>query len=163
MPSIWAIVGGVAVGVALAVSIPPISRRRNARRAAEAGARWVGLANFDAREPGCDPTISAAFRSVGPLYGSSLSRYKKRPVGGLLWIEETRVRWEPRIWLGRGKAASWELPANAIAGVEIHKTAAPAIRSYDARIVTSEGDARLVVVDPDGLERAVSELTRENG
>jgi hypothetical protein len=65
---------GVATSGIVVVALPPISRRGGVRRAARSGARWTGLANFDAAA--CHdqaPIIVAAMAGVGRLYGQRFS------------------------------------------------------------------------------------------
>ena len=52
-----------------------------------------------------------ALSQVGARYGSALSPTprRQRPVGGLLFVFADRIRWEPTIWLGRGKARPWDV------------------------------------------------------
>jgi hypothetical protein len=156
------VVGGAALGVFLALVIPPVSRRRNRRRASAQGAYWAGLANFEASAPGSDPTVVRAFVDVGQIYGAAFARRPpygmRKPVGGLLLVGPDGLRWEPRIWLGRGKAHAWSLEANAVRGVEIEKMPLPAVNSFRVRLVTVDGDAAFLVVDPQGLQDAVAKL-----
>lgn len=154
---------GLAVGAVAALVIPPISKSRNARRAQEAGALWVGLANISGTDDGQPDAVRRAMSDVGALYGESLSavaRRAGRPVGGLLWVFADHVEWEPRIWLGRGSASPWRLDCGEIRGFEVAKLPAPAIRSYEATLTTADGVVRMQCVDPGGLEQAVSAITR---
>jgi hypothetical protein len=122
------------------------------------GVIWVGMANFEALQPGSDPAVRTAFHSTGSLYGSALSGSSRRPVGGLLYVDASGVRWEPRIWLGRSTAKSWSVARESLIGLEVKRTPFPAFRSYDARLQTTNGDARFMVVDPEGLRTAISEM-----
>src|SRR5260221_8459396 len=149
------VAGALASGVGL--MLPKVSRRRNIKRAETAGALWSGLANFEATEAGQAPVVDAAVADVGRLYGSRFSRIGDlRPVGGVLLVRPDRVWWEPRIWLGRGRARGWELPAVAVRRVEVSMDR---LGSYHAKLVTDDGDIRFLVVDPDGLQAAVHLLT----
>lgn len=148
------------LGVVFATVIPPVSRRRNVKRAKSAGARWVGLANFDASQTDQAPVVQQALSGTGPLYGSSLSPVgRQKPVGGLLYVFDARLRWEPTIWLGRGKAAAWEVPMDKVSGVQIARRPLPAIRSYEATIATADGDIRFLLVDPRGLGNALHQTS----
>lgn len=151
----------IVVAVVLAVTIPPISRRRGSARAAGAGALWSGLANFDATETGQAPVVAQALAGVGRLYGSFFSRLgDRRPVGGVLFVDRERIWWEPRVWLGRGKARSWELQSAAVRDLVIDKDLPPAVRSYHATLRTDDGDIRFALVDPDGLSEAIRNAGR---
>lgn len=143
------------------VLLPEVSRRRGAKRARRAGAVWVGLANFDGLDVAQADVVRQALADVGDLYGASLSPARRqRPVGGLLWVFRDRICWEPRIWLGRGKARSWQLDARTVLGVTTAKVPPPAIRAYRAVLHTREGDIRFGIVDPQGLEDAIHRLQR---
>lgn len=137
----------------------PAPGRERARRT---GALWAGLAQFDAAETHQAGVVHEALAGVGGLYGGSFSPRggSQRPVGGVLFIFPDRLYWEPRIWLGRGKARSWELPTTAIVGVETVKMPPPAIRGYTAVLHTTGGDVHFGIVDPDGLRYAVTAIQR---
>jgi hypothetical protein len=108
---VWTILAAVLFGVVISGVVPAVSRRRNRRRAQASGALWVGLANFGASQGGQAPVVEHALSGTGPLYGSSLSRTgRQKPVGRLRYLSRDALRWEPTIWLGRGKASDWELP-----------------------------------------------------
>jgi hypothetical protein len=72
---------GVGLGAALALCIPSISRKRNARRAEEAGALWVGLANVEGLDPEQAFVVKEALADVGSLYPWPC-RCPWRPSGG---------------------------------------------------------------------------------
>jgi hypothetical protein len=118
---------------------------------------WVGLANFDARDTDQADVVRRALADVGALYGASLSppARRQRPVGGLLSVFTDRICWEPRIWLGRGKAHPWQVSPVDVAGVEVTKVPPPAIRAYTAVLHTTTGDIRFGIVDPEGLQQAI--------
>lgn len=154
---LWSLVAGVALGAVVAMVLPGISIRRNRRRAKEAGAIWVGMANFEASDPGTDPTVQAAFAQVGSMYFSR-SDASPRLIGGLLYVTALGMRWEPGIWLGRGEVQPWSLGRESIVDVEVRKMRFPAMRTYEALLRTSQGTAKCIVVDPAGLQAAVSSL-----
>jgi hypothetical protein len=148
-------------GSILAVAVRRISIRKNLRRAAESGAIWVGLAQINAEEPGSSPIVKEAMAGTGTLYGSSFGRALygwagRRPVGGLLYVFTTGLRWEPRLWLGRGKARAWTLDAGAVLRVETARL--PVIDSWSGKIVTAAGDIDFLLVDPDGLTAAIHKM-----
>jgi hypothetical protein len=156
----WVAVGpiaGLILAAILAVVVPPVSRTRNARRAQHEGALWVGLANMNPIDGAQAPVGQAALSDVGPLYGSGFSVWgpRNRPVGGLLWLFPDRITWEPRIWLGRGKAHSWTIAVRDLRSVEIQKLALPALRTYRAIFETPEGPISFLAIDPDGLAAAI--------
>ncbi|MDQ6879580.1 MAG: hypothetical protein M3082_18150, partial [Candidatus Dormibacteraeota bacterium] len=125
----------------------------------EAGVLWTGLANFEATERGQAPVIAEALAGVGRVYGSALSPLgDSRPVGGVLFVDRGRIWWEPRIWLGRGKAHPWVLSANAIREVVIDKDPPPAVRGYYATLRTDAGDIRFIVADPEGLRETIESI-----
>ena len=160
MVPVAVLVTALVLGVILAFVIPIVSRRRGVTRAAAAGARWSGLANFEASESGQAPVVADALRGVGKLYGASQSARDRRPVGGVLFVASDRLWWEPRIWLGRGKARPWQLPAGAVRDVIVERDPLPVVRSYRATLHTDGGDIRFVVADPDGLREAIASLPR---
>ena len=160
--SFIAVGASVVVGLILAVSIPRISKKRNLKRAVESGAIWVGLANMKGDDPGSSPVGKQAMAGVGALYGGFFGRGVvvgqggHRPVGGLLYVFQTGLRWEPRIWLGRGKALPWKLDAGDVVRLETQHLLA--IDSWYGRIITASGDILLIVVDPDGLSSAIDKM-----
>lgn len=150
-------------GVALTVSgsllcayFPAISKRRNLRRAQEAGARWAGFAQFDGSEKGQAPVVEHALSGMGQLYGSLLTWGGRgpMPVAGLLYVFGDRLRWEPRIWLGRGKAKPWDLSLAEFRALNIARVP-HVLRSYDATIVTDQGTVHFLTVDSDGLRHVL--------
>lgn len=145
---------GVAIGLVVAVVLPPFSKHRNAKRARDSGAVWVGLANLDGMDREQAPVVANALSEVGALYGSFFSPVARgqRPVGGLLSILGDELRWEPRIWLSRGHASSWRLPRSQVTGIEIGRVG---INSFRATLQTAGGPIRLMVVDPGGLRTAL--------
>lgn len=146
---------GLGVGLVVALLLPPVSKRRNAERARRSGASWVGLANLDAQDREQAPVVLDALSSAGALYGSFFSPVARgqRPVGGLLSIVGPELRWEPRIWLGRGHATGWRLPRSEITGLEVARIG---INSSRATLQTLDGPIRIVMVDPDGLRGALA-------
>lgn len=152
---------GLGVGGILALVLPGISRRRNLDRARKSGAVWVGMANFDALAEGQAPVIVEALSGVGALYGEFFSPLSQRPVGGLLSVFPEVLRWEPRIWLGRGHAKGWELLRTQVTGVDITKLPPPALRSFEATVHTTSGEIRFMVLDPDGLRSSLENPTED--
>lgn len=152
----WSTVAGLALGLVIALLLPPISIHRNRRRAKDAGALWAGLAHFEALDPGTDSTVRAALAGIGSLYFSPSDL--PRPVGGLLYVAASGLRWEPHIWLGRGKAQPWSLPCESVVDLELRKKPFPALRTHEALLRTAQGSASFIVVDPRGLEAAVSTM-----
>jgi len=147
---------GLAIGALLSVLIPPISRRAGVRRAREAGARWTGLANFDATQAGQAPVVIAALAGVGRLYGQRFSgRRDRRPLSGHLYVFADRLEWRPWFYLGRGRARPWMLPRSAVTGWEVVKLPPPAMSGYSAVLHTADGDIRSLVVDGEGLRDAL--------
>jgi hypothetical protein len=150
---------GIAISGIVVVALPPISRRGGARRAARSGARWAGLANFDAAA--CHdqaPIVLAALSGVGRLYGQRFShRPDQRPVGGHLYVFADRLEWRPWFYLGRGKARPWTLPRRAVTGWDVEKIPFPAVVGYDAVFDTADGPIRCIVVDGEGLRSAFTE------
>ena len=118
----------------------------------------MGLANADGLDTDQAPVVAHALADVGALYGSFFSPVARsqRPVGGLLFVFADALRWEPRIWFGRGNASSWSLPRAEVESVEVAKLPFPAMRSYRATIRTRDGDIRLTLIDPEGLRRALN-------
>ena len=104
--------------------------------------------------------MRAAFESVGSIYGSFMSGISSRPVGGLLFVEARGLRWEPRVWLGRGEAHSWSLDRASVTDIQVRKMRFPSLRSYDARLLTVAGDASFIIVDPEGLLSSFSRMQR---
>lgn len=104
VPDLIVMAIGLALGAIIMTLVSVISPRRGLRRAAEAGALWSGIADFEATNAGEAPSVSAAFAGLGALYGSSMLRLgDRRAVRGLLFVAPGRVWWQPRMWLGRGK------------------------------------------------------------
>lgn len=155
----WAVVFlliGLGIGAVLSLLIPPISRRAGVRRAREKGARWAGLASFDAAQAGQAPVVTAALAGVGRLYGQRFSGERdQRPVAGHLYVFADRLEWRPWFYLGRGRARPWLLPRSAITGWEIVKLPPPAMSGYRAVFQTADGDIRSLVVDGEGLRDAL--------
>lgn len=101
------------------------------------------------------PTVAAAMADVGALYGSFLSGVRRRPVGGVLNVFRDRIVWTPGIWLGRGHAKAWEIPADRIVGFD---PASSHGTSATVGLVTVDGPIVMVVADAVGLGRAVAAL-----
>jgi hypothetical protein len=147
------VVSGVGGGLVAAFVIPPISKRRNLRRARDSGARWVGLAQIDADDVHPVAAVQRAMSGVGSYYGSFFApRGLPRRVGGLMFVEADRLRWEPRLWFGRGRAQGWEIPLAIVSGVKVTPMPPPAVRAFWALLCTTEGNERFLVVDPEGLK-----------
>jgi hypothetical protein len=143
-------------GLFAALVIPPISKWRNLKRAKASGARWVGMAQIEADEAHPVAAVQRAMSGVGTYYGSfSISRGLPRSVSGLLYVETDQLRWEPRIWLGRGKARPWRIPLSSVVGVTVTRLPPPAVGAFSALLCTTEGNERVQVVDPDGLRGAL--------
>ncbi len=145
---------GVPIVVVITLVGPSLSTRRNLVRARTTGAIWAGMANIDASTEQA-PVVAHAMVSLGGVPGASLTGYRQRIVGGQLYVFADRVHWEPRLWLGRGHAEPWHIPRSAILGVQIQKWPAPSFRSFDVWLHTEEGDIKLGIVDPQGLEAAL--------
>lgn len=94
---------GIAIGtclLVLACVVMVAALSRSARAALRrADGLWGGLAQLDVGKAQDVPQMAAA--AVGLVHG----RRRGAPsVGGILVVTREELRWEPRLWLGRGQA-----------------------------------------------------------
>jgi hypothetical protein len=147
---------GMAMGAVLSLVIPPVSRRAGVRRALRDGALWAGLATLDAARQDQAPVVAAALSVVRRPYGQRFSGTRdERPVAGHLYVFTDRLEWQPWFYLGPGKPRSWVVPRQAITGWEVVKPPPPAMSGYQAVLRTDDGPISCLVVDGDGLLRAL--------
>lgn len=147
---------GIAIGALLLVLVCVVmvtALGRSGRAAARReGALWGGLAQLDVDEARDVPQVAAAVSGVGRLFGG---RRGARSVGGVLVVTRDELRWEPRLWLGRGSAQGWELPVRDLRGWELHRPAG-ALVGHELRLaVVGGGTVRLQVADEETLRAAL--------
>jgi hypothetical protein len=155
---VWVIliISGLVIA-ACAVMIFGLGRagRAAARRT---GALWGGMAQLDADRQQNVPQVAQALMSLGQAYGGSRwTRYPvQRIVGGILVVSRTDLTWQPRLWLGRGHAASWSLPVADVASYSITRPTGSLV-GQDVCLQTVGGQTVfLVISDARGLAAALN-------
>lgn len=156
---------GVGVGLVIVVVasiVMTVSLTRSGRSAARcANGVWGGLAQLPVDEATDLPQAAAALAQVRPADTTRRGR-GGRSAGGILVVTRDELRWEPRVWLGRGRVGAWSLPVRDIRRWGLRRPTGSLVGN-ELRIGTDDGSLRLHVLDAAGVARALERVCGWSG